>query len=320
MDPSLVAIFLAPEGREAFFYFLLPNCGLSSDLRKAPMNKRDGTMDTSETRFSNAIDQRIQFHRAEECMEVDFSSFHFDSIDTVHRFYDRIEAAIADSGETLWFFLVNYSRSHIAPKTWPTFALRGKRLNHAHSQGSVRFDATEETRAEIEARANSENFDANLFADRTAAIARIREMPSQRSVSASQPKPAMNLDALQTRARFHTDMLILEIDFSHFTFHQMSDVDAVFEFIEDQIRSTGHRWFLLFDYTGSQVAPEACARFSFRCRRLLRGAAHKCVHIGVENPFSEDIRVITKLEGFSPNFSRTHDAATTMLCNLVDTF
>ena len=129
----------------------------------------------STTAISDAdLDQRISFHDDLQAMEADFSDFHFDSSELVNRMYDRLEARIAATGEEKWFFLVNLNGTRIDPAAWTAYSRRGKALNMAHSMGSVRFDASDVTRRQIERAANTEAFDPNLFSDRDAAIAGVR--------------------------------------------------------------------------------------------------------------------------------------------------
>ncbi|GAA6209171.1 hypothetical protein NBRC116601_24640 [Cognatishimia sp. WU-CL00825] len=245
--------------------------------------------ETATNSFTHGFDQRLQFHEDLECMEADFSSFHFANADVVHRFYDRIEQRIAESGHSKWFFLVNYSRCHITPKAWPTFALRGKRLNLAHSQGSVRCDATPETRLEIESRAQSENFDANLLADRESALKRVAELTSARQETLAQARTPMNVADFDQRLRFEPDHLILELDHSDLRFRNAGDVDAYFGYVEQRIKQTRRRWFLLTCNTGFEVDQPAWIRWSFRLRRLLEGAALGAVQYGLSPEQREDL-------------------------------
>ena len=101
------------------------------------------------------MDRRITFHDDLQVMEVDFSGFNFDSSATVNAFYDRIEDRIAKTGEELWFFLVNLCDTRIDQSAWFAYSRRGRALNMAHSMGSVRFDASEITRKQIERDANT---------------------------------------------------------------------------------------------------------------------------------------------------------------------
>ena len=118
-------------------------------------------------------DARIVFHESDQMMEVSFEDLALATSSEVNAFYDRVEERIADTGEQLWFFLVNYNRTHIDSSAWFAFSRRGRALNKAHSMGSVRFDASEATRLQIERDAGTEAFDPNLFDNRDDAVARL---------------------------------------------------------------------------------------------------------------------------------------------------
>lgn len=211
------------------------------------------------------IESRIFFYEAEQCMEVDFTGFHLVNSVTVNRVYDAIENAIAKSGEDRWFFLVNYSNSRIEDAAWPAFARRGRILNLTHSQGSVRFDASEATRRQIEESANTDSFDANLFADRESALHRIAELPSKRS---GQLNPSFAEHELEHRVSFDPEAAIMEVDFSHFTFHHGQDVDYFVDYIEDRIRTTDRKWFILVNYNDCQILPAAWVVYAARAKDL----------------------------------------------------
>lgn len=126
----------------------------------------------NETRFSD----RIAFLHDRKIMEVDFSDMTFDTSAMVDEFYDEVERKIAETGEPKWYFLVNYMNTRIYELAWIRFAQRGKRVNIASSLGSVRYSAHEDVEKSIEARAQSENFDPNLFQSREDGIAEIERM------------------------------------------------------------------------------------------------------------------------------------------------
>ncbi len=96
------------------------------------------------------VDRRIEFHDADEIMEVSFEGLSFENSADVNAFYDRVEERIAATGESLWFFLVDYGDTKIDNSAWFAFSRRGKALNLAHSMGSVRLDASDVTREQIE--------------------------------------------------------------------------------------------------------------------------------------------------------------------------
>ena len=145
-------------------------------------------------------------------MEADFSNVRFDTSLDVNAFYDRLETRIRDTGETLWFFLVNLNGTRIAPAAWTSYSRRGRALNLAHSMGSVRFDASDETRKQILRAANTEAFDPNLFSDRAAALARVRSLPNKRRAKIMH-EPNYTAEEIAARITFDADTVIMHADF-----------------------------------------------------------------------------------------------------------
>jgi branched-chain amino acid transport system ATP-binding protein len=118
---------------------------------------------------------RITFHDALEVMEVDFSNKTFAGAADVDAFYDEADRRLAASGRR-WYFLINYTDCVITPEAWERFANRGKQTNVAHSLGTVRMGASEETRAAIREQAGREMFRANMFATRDQAMLALGEI------------------------------------------------------------------------------------------------------------------------------------------------
>ncbi|WP_137702645.1 hypothetical protein [Marimonas lutisalis] len=254
------------------------------------------------------FDTRITFHDDLQIMEADFSGFTFDSSQTVNAFYDRIEERIAATGETQWFFLVNYSGCVIDSSAWVAFSRRGKALNLAHSMGSVRFDASEATRAQIQRDANTERFDPNLFADRDAALARLAELPSSRRARIVHD-PNYTLADFVRRISFDPDGPIMHVDFSHFTFHHARDVDDFYDYIEERIIESDRKWFFLVDLEGCQILPGAWVRYAYRGKRLNKAASLGTVRFAPGSETEEDIRLRAQSQGFEPNIRNTRDEA-----------
>lgn len=119
------------------------------------------------------IEERIHFHQDIDVMEVDFSDVTFDSAKQVNEFYDLVDQRIADSNQEKWYFLVNYRNCKLTPPAWIPFANRGKKVNIAHSLGTVRFEASEQTQKTIEEQSKSNNFDSNLVETRDSALAKL---------------------------------------------------------------------------------------------------------------------------------------------------
>lgn len=268
----------------------------------------DTDTDTAPIIDRAALDARIVFDVDLQIMEVDFADFHFADSPTVNAFYDRLEARIADTGEDKWFFLVNLNGTRIDPAAWTAYSRRGRALNMAHSMGSVRFDASEETRRQILRAANTEAFDPNLFSDRDAAIARIREMPSTRRTRIVHD-PNHCIDDFIRRISFDTERVIMDVDFSHFTFHHSRDVNDFYDFIEDRIRETDRRWFFLVNLNGCEILPAAWVQYAMRGKRLNEAASLGSARYAAGSETEEDIRLRAESEGFRPNIRNTRDEA-----------
>lgn len=122
------------------------------------------------------FDDIVDFHDDIRVMEVHFNEMIFEDSAMVDAVYDVLEAGIAGSGQSKWFFLVNYRNCRIYETAWIRFAQRGKSLNIAHSMGSVRFAVREDLGQTIENSAKNQNFDPNLFSSREDALVEIERM------------------------------------------------------------------------------------------------------------------------------------------------
>ena len=263
----------------------------------------------STTAISDAeLDRRIAFHDDLQTMEADFSEFHFDSSEVVNRMYDRLEARIAATGEEKWFFLVNLNNTRIDPVAWTAYSRRGKALNMAHSMGSVRFDASEVTRRQIERAANTEAFDPNLFSNRDAAIARIREIPTTRRRKLVLERNYELADFVR-RVRFDTERVIMDVDFSHFTFNHSRDVNDFYDYLEERIQDSGRRWFFLVNMNGCQILPGAWIQYAHRGKRLNEAGSLGSVRYAAGSETEADIRLRAETAGFRPNIRNTRQEA-----------
>lgn len=264
----------------------------------------------------DALNARITFHETLQAMEADFSDFSFDSAETVNLFYDRLEDRIAATGEDKWFFLVNLNGTRIEPDAWLAYRKRGKVLNLAHSMGSVRFDASDETRRQIERAANTEAFDPNLFETREAAIERIKSLPSKRVTRRVQHDPNYVEADFARRLSFDEDAVIMDVDFSHFTFYHSRDVDDFYDFIEARIKETDRKWFFLVNLNECQILPEAWVRYAHRGKRLNIAASLGSVRYAVGSETEEDIRMRATTQGFEPNIRNTREEALERLAHM----
>ncbi len=254
------------------------------------------------------IDRRIRFDDTREIMEVDFSNLHLHDTAEVNAFYDRVEDRIHETGEELWFFLINYSGSRIDPAAWFAFSRRGKTMNLGHSMGTVRFDASEETRRQIEHDAGTEAFDPNLFADRDGAIDRIAGMPSQRLAKIRHTPNYTEAD-FEKRLAFFPEIDVMEVDMHDFTLHHSRDVHDFYDFLEREIERTGRRWYFLVNYNNCRINPEAWVAFAQRGKALNLGGSLGSVRYEACAETEADIRLRAESQGFRPNIRATRAEA-----------
>ncbi|UXX82262.1 hypothetical protein [Roseovarius pelagicus] len=258
------------------------------------------------------LNRRIRFHDDIQTMEVDFSNFHFGSSAIVNRFYDRLEARIAATDEPQWFFLINLTGTRIDPIAWTPYSRRGRALNLAHSMGSVRYDASDDTRRQIIRAANTDAFDPNLFADRDAALARIAELPSTRRTKVVHD-PTYALSDIVRRVHFDEDRQIMNVDFSHFTLNHSRDVDDVYDYLEERIKESGRKWFFLIDMNGCQIMPGACIPYAARGKSLNLAASLGSVRYATGSETEADIRLRAESQGFRPNIRNTRAEALALI-------
>ncbi|RMD91844.1 MAG: hypothetical protein D6811_08060 [Alphaproteobacteria bacterium] len=266
------------------------------------------TLDATPALSREEIDRRIIFHDDSEVMEVDFSDLHLENTAQVNAFYDRVEERIAETGEDKWFFLVNYSGSRVDPRAWFAFSRRGRAVNLAHSMGTVRVDASDETRRQIERDAGTENFDPNLFADRATALARLRQMPSTR-LRRIVHEPTHSREEIAARVRFLDAQEIMELDLAGFEFRHSRDVNDFFDYLEEEITRRGRRWYFLINYADVRIWPEAWVAWAMRSRRLIEGGGLGAVRYGVEADTEDEIRLRVQGRGERANVRATRAEA-----------
>lgn len=255
---------------------------------------------------------RISFHPETETMAVDFSGFDFGTAAVVDAFYDEVERLIAGSGDDKWYFLVNLNGTRIQPAAWMRYATRGRLLNEAHGLGSVRYDASEETRREIERRAESEEFDANLCASREAAeerIAFLRSIAPKRFRKRVRVPSDWGEEEFARRTTLHEDLRVMEADFSGFTFATLGDVHDFYDYLDHRMRVTGKKWFFLVNYENTRIMPEVWGAFAARGKKLNLDFSLGSVRCDASPETAKEIERRANTEEFDPNLVTTRGAA-----------
>ncbi|MAM63638.1 MAG: hypothetical protein CMH11_19315 [Maritimibacter sp.] len=251
---------------------------------------------------------RVSFDDAAQVAEIDLSGLSLDTSGEINALYDAIEAAIAETGEELWFFVINYSQFRIDSAAWYTHHKRGKALNLGHSQGSVRYDMSDETRRQIERTAKTEAFDPNLFADRDSALARVAEFPSKRRKKVVHDVDYTDDDFAQ-RISFEPEAEIMNVDFHDFTFHHSADVNAFYDHIERRVEETGLRWFFLINYENCRIFEEAWVAYARRGKALNQRWSMGSVRYAPGSEAEETIRMRAESQQFRPNIRNTREDA-----------
>lgn len=254
------------------------------------------------------INPRIDFLDDDQILDIDLSDLTLDNSADANLLYDTLERRIAETGEPLWFFLINYKGTRIDPAAWFAYQRRGKDLNLAHSMGSVRYDATEDTRRQIERSAGTDNFDPNLFADRDAAIARLRSLTSSRE-ERIEHVPTHAPGTFTGRVRFDEDAAIMEVDFSGITFAHSRDVDDCYDEIEAMVEQRGRKWYFLVNYEDTRIFSEAWIRYAARGKALNEAWSLGSVRYAPGSETETDIRLRAQSGGFRPNIRNTRDEA-----------
>ena len=261
------------------------------------------------------LDQRIWFLDADEVLEIDLSDFTLENSADVNQLYDRLEARIADTDEPLWFFLINYKGTRIDPAAWFAHSRRGKDLNLAHSMGTVRYDASDETRAQIERSAGTDNFDPNLFADRESALQRLREMPSKR-VEKIVHIPNYTAEEFRGRVKFLADEQIMEIDLTDITLEHSRDVNDCYDVLDALVAETGQKWYFLINYTNTKIFSAAWVEYAARGKALNEAGSLGSVRFAPGSETETDIRLRAESGGFRPNIRNTRQEALERIAEL----
>ncbi|MEM7752827.1 MAG: hypothetical protein AAF230_05385 [Pseudomonadota bacterium] len=271
--------------------------------------------DAPATHDTHEIDNRLTFHEADEILEIDLSDYTLENSADVNLLYDRLEARISETGEALWFFLINYRGTRIEPGAWFAHSRRGKDLNLAHSMGSVRYDACDETRRQIERSAGTDNFDPNLFATREEAYARLKTLSSKR-VHKVVHEPHYTADEHRARVTFHDDDAIMEIDLTDVALEHSRDVHDLYDVLDHMVADSGRKWYFLINYENTKIFSCAWVEYAARGKALNETASLGSVRFAPGSETETDIRLRAESGGFRPNIRNTRDEALERIAEL----
>jgi hypothetical protein len=261
--------------------------------------------------MNNSLYTRVTFQTDERIMEIDLHDLVFRDSTSVGELYDMLESRASETGKK-WFFLINYLNCTIYPEAWVTFANRGKKFNLAFSLGSVRYNTEDEISGEILRRAGNEQFDANLAANRKAALAKLDKMRADYFRKHPEPKPIEPalLAKFDRRISFDHDANIMEVDFSDFVFTDSRIVNAFYDVIGRRIIETGRdKWFFLVNYRNCEVHPEAWIAHANRGKRKNNAYSLGTTRYAASGSAATSIRKRAGVETLDPYMFPTREEA-----------
>jgi hypothetical protein len=244
-------------------------------------------------------------------MLIDLTDLVLQDSASVGELYDMLERHASETSKK-WFFLINYLNCTIYPEAWVTFANRGKKFNLAFSLGSVRYNTEDEISGEILRRAGNEQFDANLAANRKAALAKLDKMRADYFRKHLEPKPIEPalLAEFDRRISFDHDANIMEVDFSDFVFTDSRIVNAFYDVIGRRIIETGRdKWFFLVNYRNCEVHPEAWIAHANRGKRKNNAYSLGTTRYAASGSAATSIRKRAGVETLDPYMFPTREEA-----------
>ena len=261
------------------------------------------------TPFSaDALDDRIAIREAAETVEIDFTGLVVTSSVEANALHDRIEERIAETGEPLWFFLLDHTDYRVWPEAWFAFSRRGRDLTEAHSMRTVRVEATAATARQIDRNRGTELEDRDLFASIGEARAALAATRSRRRRRVEQV-PSFDTGQIDARIRFDEAARIMEVDFRGLSFEQARDVNDVYNVLEERLRATGRKWYFLIDYDGTRIQSPAWVQYATRGKALNERWSLGSVRYAPGSETETDIRLRAESQGFRPNIRNTREEA-----------
>lgn len=263
----------------------------------------------------DALDARITLHEAAQILEIDLGGLIFRDSAAANAYFDRLEARIAESGEPLWFFLVNAADYRVWDEAWFAYTRRGKECHAAHSMGTVHVDESDLTRAQIERTRGTDLFDPNLFASRQAAWEDLKSRHSTRRERITHV-PSFRRSSFTKRFVFRPSDDRLDIDFSGVDMAHSRDVHDIYNWLEHAIRATSRKWWFLVNYEGLRIQSGAWVAYDQRKTACENAHALGTVRYAPGAETETDIRLRMEARGTRPNIRNSREEALARLAEL----
>ncbi len=126
----------------------------------------------------------------------------------------------------------------------------------------------------------------------------------------------MGANQFENCVTFHTEIQVMEVDFSNVTFDVSSTVHQAYDVIDRKVGETGKKWFFLVNYLNCKIMSEAWIAFAHRGKKLNLAYSLGSARYAASGDTAEEILESAKQEKFDPNLFRTREDALAHLAHL----
>ena len=123
-------------------------------------------------------------------------------------------------------------------------------------------------------------------------------------------------DKARQYVTFHSDLQVMEVDFSDLTFEVPSFVHDVYDEVERALAETGQKWFFLVNYQDCVIEPQAWIAFAYRGKRVNLAYSLGSVRFAVPEDTGEAILESARQKKFDPNLFSSRDEALAHISHL----
>ncbi len=255
-----------------------------------------------------SIDDRITLHEALMVCELSYEGLYFHTSGDANAFFDRVEERLSETGEPLWFFLVNSTNYRIDGDAWFAFTKRGTDMKEYHAMGLAHFDTSDFNVQQVARNKGTDKHDPTNFINREEALAYLKTLPSKRRERLIRHPNYQKPDIVK-RVHFDREHEICEIDLHGISFEHSRDVNDIFNWIEELIRQTRHAWWVLWNYNDTKIQSAAWVQYDARARQFRETYALGAVRFAVGSETETDIRLRHESRGTRPNIRNTREEA-----------
>ncbi|MCP4319510.1 MAG: hypothetical protein GY789_26860 [Hyphomicrobiales bacterium] len=126
----------------------------------------------------------------------------------------------------------------------------------------------------------------------------------------------MTANRFEDCVKFHTEIQVMEVDFSNVTFDVSATVHQAYDAIDRKLHDTGKKWFFLVNYLNCQIMSEAWIAYAHRGKNTNLSYSLGSARYAASSDTSEEILESAKKENFDPNLFRARDDALAYLAQL----